>query len=530
MNKCFFYRLGMPLLILLSANSVGQTYDVIIKNGLVMDGTGAKGVNQSIAIAQGSIVAMGDLSDVSAKQVIDAKNRIVAPGFIDLHSHAEGTVSTQPHLDNLVQQGITTILGGNCGFSPVDMADYFDAISQAPIGPNMGLLIGHNDIRKAVMGEKNAKANSEELAAMKVLVKNAMAEGAFGLSTGLKYVPGVYSNFDEVRELAAVSATYGGFFSSHMRDEGGQIREALAEVIAVAKSTGIPVHISHHKVVGQYNWGVSQQTLAMIQKARNEHLDVTLDQYPYTASSTRFSILFPSWSLAGGQEELIKRLADTAQRKKIKAGIIKNIEEDRGGGDASRLQIAHFAAHPQWNGMTFAQILALQRREPSVENAAELAMEIQSQGGAQGIFHAIAEQDVVAIMGYPYTSIATDAVGVTFGQGNPHPRSYGTFPKVLGEYVREKGVLSLPQAIYKMTGLPASRMQLSHRGKLAVGYAADIVIFDPQTVIDKATYVDPHHYANGIDYVLVNGTIAKTPTGMTGNSAGRILLHQVNSR
>ena len=501
-------------------------YDILIRGGEVIDGTGKPAVSADVGIKDGIIVAMGKLSASDAAQVIQADGLVVSPGFIDLHSHAERSAATQPGLENLVQQGITTILGGNCGFSPVHTGEFLGEVATTPLGPNLALLVGHNDVRREVMGEAGRPATEDEVKAMQALVAKAMEEGAFGLSTGLKYVPGVYSDYAEVKALAGTAHQYGGIFTSHMRDEGALITEALEEVIAISEDTGIPVHVSHHKLVGLPNWGHSETTLGMITAAREKGMDVTLDQYPYTASSTRFSILFPPWSLAGGHGEVLKRLGDPATRAKVKAGIEKNIREDRGGGDPERLQIAHFAANPEWDGLTFGQVLAQQGRAQTLANAAELAMEIEEQGGAQGIFHAIDEKDVTQIMAYPFTSVATDTAGAIPGEGNPHPRSYGSYPRVLGRYVREQGTLTLPEAIHKMTGLPAQRMDLTDRGTLAEQYRADIVIFEPQTVIVNATFTSPHQYPTGIEYILGNGVVVKTPEGMTGQHAGEILTHR----
>ncbi|WP_335992847.1 N-acyl-D-amino-acid deacylase family protein [Pseudoalteromonas sp. CH_XMU1449-3] len=517
--------IGLSVLVLSSGIAYGQSFDLIIKNAMLLDGRGGKAVRADLGIESGKINKIGDLEADKAKQVIDAKGKVVAPGFIDLHSHAERSIAELPRLDNLVQQGITTILGGNCGFSPVDFKQFFAQTERSPLGPNLALLIGHNDVRKAVMGEEQRLATADELKAMQALVDKAMQQGAFGLSTGLKYVPGVYSNFAEVKVLAETAHAQHGFFASHMRDEGAEIVTAMNEVLDVAKETGIPVHISHHKLIGHPNWGESKRTIQMIRDARKAGLDVTLDQYPYTASSTRFAILFPAWSLAGGQAEVEKRLQDPELRQKIKQGLIKNIREDRGGGDPARLQIAHYAANPTWDGLTFAEVLKREGRAQSIDEAAELAMEIQANGGAQGIFHAINEDDVKYIMAYPITAIATDAGGSELGKGNPHPRGYGTFPRVLGHYVREQGVISLPDAIRKMTSLPAARMGLTDRGVIAKGYAADIVILDPATVADKSTFSAPHKYAEGIEFVIINGQVIKSPDGMTGKSAGQILRH-----
>jgi dihydroorotase/N-acyl-D-amino-acid deacylase len=515
----------------LVASIQAQTPSTLLTNALVYDGSGAEPYQADVLLKSGIIFKISpnaeDLKDLVS--TIDLKGKALAPGFIDLHSHAEQSLLAMPHLDNLVQQGITTILGGNCGFSPHDFQAFFSQVAPLAIGPNLALLVGHNSIREAVMGREQRLATEQELQQMRALIAKAMGLGAFGLSTGLKYVPGVYSDQAEVVALAQETRSYQGFFTSHMRDEGSAIFSALDEVFAVATTAHIPVHISHHKIIGAPNWGQAKQSLARINEMRNQGHDITLDQYPYTASSTRISILFPPWALAGSNEQIQQRLVEPSTRAKIKAAIIENIRTDRGGGDPARLQIAHFAANPQWDGKNFSQILSLRAQQVSIENAAELAMYIEQQGGAQGIFHAIDEGDVQQIMQYAYTSIATDAAGANPDIGQPHPRSYGTFPRVLGHYVRELKLLSLAQGIHKMTGLPAQRMGLTDRGLIKEGYAADLVVFDPATIADQATFISPHQDAIGITYVFINGQIAKSPQGLMHVGSGQILRHKVDS-
>ena len=502
-----------------------EHYDRVVIGGTLVDGTGTPPYDGAIAIRGQRIVAVGDLPPYEAEQVIDASGLIVSPGFIDLHSHADYAMDSNPLMPNLLQQGITSILAGNCGSSPNNIADALTFVETTGTGPNMGFLIGHNTVRRAVLGEHDTPADTEALAAMAELTAQAMSQGAFGLSTGLKYVPGVYANTDEVIALARVAAQYQGFYASHLRDEGANLLPAMNEAISIGEASDLPVHISHHKAIGKAAWGASTESLALIDSARERGLDVTADQYPYTASSTSFEILFPAWSLAGGQTALLQRLSIPEQRSQIKAELIHAIETDRGGGDPSRIQIARFEPDPSLNGKTFRQILEQRGLPTTIEQTAELAIELQAAGGGQAIYHAIDEQDVRRIMGHPQVAIATDTGAIHYGRGNPHPRGYGTFPRVLGYYQRSEGLLSLPEAVRKMTALPAERLGLVDRGLLRSGYAADLVIFDDKTIADQATFEQPHQYATGIAYVIVNGEIAYTPSGLTGVRAGQPLSH-----
>ena len=504
-----------------------EDFDLIIHDANIYDGSGAQYYQADVGIKGERIQAIGDLKGSVAPIEIDAKGLALAPGFIDLHTHAERGLLQTPLIPNLVQQGITTILGGNCGGSPVNIADYFAKVEKLKIGPNLGILIGHNSVRQEIMGTEDRLATEGEIAAMKAIVNSSMEAGAYGLSTGLKYVPGVYSNTAEVIELAKTAAKHGGFYTSHMREEGVGLLPAIEELLNIGIEADLPVHISHHKAIGLLSWGASEKSLAMINAARAAGQDVTLDQYPYIASSTKFAILFPAWSLAGGNDAFNARLDDPEQRQKIKDGLIHIIKTDRGGGDPARIQVAQFKPDPSLNGKTFKDILVERKLELSMENTAELAIEIQRQGGGQAIYHAMDEGDVRRIMQYPFTSIATDASTITFGEGNPHPRNYGTYPRVLGKYVREDKVLSLPEAIRKMTSLPASRMGIKDRGLVREDYYADLVLFDHMTVADKATFINPHQHATGIVYVIINGAIAKSVDGLTDIGSGKILRHKL---
>ena len=481
-------------------------FDLLIVNGSIVDGTGAPSYRGDIAVKDGRIIEIGDLKGRSAKEVIDADGLVVAPGFIDLHSHGEREIRDMPGADNYIHQGITTMLGGNCGGSPLPLGPFIKEVEDIGIAINLGLLAGHNTLRKEVMGSVNRAPTPAELTEMQTLLKQAMLDGAFGMSTGLKYIPGAYSKTDELVALAKIVSAHGGFYASHMREEGLGLIDAVEETIAIGREAGLPVHISHHKVVGKTMWGSSETTLAMIDEARRNGIDVTADQYPYTASSTGLRVIFPTWSLEGGNKQIAQRLENPVTRAKIKAGIIENIYYDRGGGDPSRIVVATYPADKSLEGKNIAEIVKMRGMEPTVESAAEVLMDLQStRPGGKGIFHAMSEEDVERIMRHPHVSVASDAHVIKFGEAMPHPRNYGTYPRVLGRYVREKNLITLEEAVRKMTSLPAARLNLKDRGVLNKGMAADIVIFDPQTIIDRAEWTKPHQYPEGISHVIVNG-------------------------
>jgi N-acyl-D-amino-acid deacylase len=355
------------------------------------------------------------------------------------------------------------------------------------------------------------------------MVKEAMDAGAFGISTGLKYVPGSFSNVAEVIELAKVAATSKGIYTSHLREEGLGLLEAVEEAIMIGRAADIPIVLTHHKAIGKPMWGASVKTLAMVDSARAIGLDIMMDQYPYTASSTGISVLIPNWARAGGQEAFKKRLEDPATRAQIVDDIMFNIEFDRGGAQLDVVQFAFVSWKPDLNGKTLKDWAIERGLSPTFKNGAELVIEAQLNGGASCIFHAIHEDDVKRIMQHPMTMVASDGRLAYIGEGHPHPRAYGTFPRVLGYYVRELGVLDLQSALRKMTSIPAERLGLTDRGYLKEGMKADITIFNPETVIDKSTFVDPHHYPEGIEYVIVNGQVTIQEGVLTEKRGGRVL-------
>jgi N-acyl-D-amino-acid deacylase len=373
------------------------------------------------------------------------------------------------------------------------------------------------------MGTADRAPTADELARMRSMIARGMHDGAFGMSTGLKYIPGTYSNVDEVVALAQVAADSGGIYTSHLREEGLGLFEGVAEALEIGRRAHIPIELTHHKAVGQAMWGRSVVTLHMLDSARAAGVDVMADVYPYTATHTGISVLIPSWALADGDSAFVRRLADPALADSIRRGIIFNILNDRGGGDIARVQFARVTWDRSLEGKTLADWAKRRGMAPTPENGALLVIDAQRKGGANAIYHVLDEGDVRRIMSHPMAMIASDGRLSTPGEGHPHPRGYGTFPRVLGHYVRDEHVLSLEDGVHKMTGMPAARLGLKDRGVLRSGAAADVVVFDADRIADKATFENPHQYAVGIDYVLVNGVAAVDGGKYTDSRAGRVL-------
>lgn len=513
------------LLLLLLSCEPKVHFDIIILNGQIIDGTGAVSIRSDIGIKNGLIQQIGNLNKSSADRIIDAKGMVVSPGFIDLHAHLDPILKL-PSCESHIRQGVTTALGGPDGSSPWPIGNYLDTLDQLGIGMNVAYLIGHNTVRKNVMKLENRAPDKEELNEMGSQIAKAMEEGAFGISTGLKYLPGAFSEVDEVIELSKVASQAGGIYTSHLREEGLGLLDAVQEAILISDEADIPVVLTHHKVVGKPMWGQSRVTLSMVDSARAAGLDIMIDQYPYNASYTSISILIPAWARAGGNEAFRKRISDPKLKDSIKEGIVFNIVNDRGGDDLSRVQFAKVKWNAELEGKTLKYWCKTKGLEPTIENGAELVIEAQLNGGASCVFHAMDEGDVERIMKHPQTMIASDGRLVKPGIGHPHPRWYGTFPRVLGRYVREKSVLPLETAIYKMTLLPANTLGLSDRGQIKEQMKADLVIFDPETITDKATFEQPHQYPEGIHFVIINGKLAIDKGEFKNIRAGEVLRKQ----
>ena len=505
-------------------DAAAASYDLLITGGTVLDGTGAPGVRADVALRGDRVVAVSrtPLPRDGARRVLDATGRVVSPGFIDLHAHLE-TLLEMPLAESALRQGVTTALGGPDGGSPLPLAPYLDSVRTATVGINVAYLVGHNDVRRAVLGMSDRAPSAEELARMQGMVARAMGEGAFGLSTGLLYLPGTYATIDEVVALARAAADSGGIYTSHLRKEGLGLFEGVGEALEIGRRARIPIVLTHHKAVGRAMWGQSVRTLAMVDSARRAGTDVMMDQYPYTATHTNLGVLVPSWAMAGGDSAFARRLAEPALKDSIVRGIVFNILNDRGGGDLSRVQFSRVGFDRSLEGKTLKDWAARRSMAPTPENGATLVLEAMRQGGANAIYHVLDEGDVGRIMRHPQTMIASDGRLSRPGELHPHPRAYGTFPRVLGRYVREQRLLPLETAVHKMTGMPAARLGLRDRGVLREGAMADVVVFDPATVADQATFEAPHQYPVGIETVVVNGVVAVDGGRPTGVRVGRVL-------
>jgi dihydroorotase/N-acyl-D-amino-acid deacylase len=500
-----------------------QQYDLLIQNGKIFDGAGNPWFAGDIAINGDTIAAIGQLSAAKATLRIDARGMAVAPGFIDIHSHGRRGIFAVPTAENYLREGVTTIIEGPDGSSPVPLRPFLDKVAHTPISINFASFIGHGSIRTTVMGLVNRKSTPEELEKMKALAAEGMRDGAVGLSTGLFYVPGNYASTEEVIEIAKVVGAAGGFHESHMRDETDEIEAGVRETIRIGEEGHLPTQITHHKVIGKANWGKSVATLELVEQARARGVDISIDQYPYTASSTGIAALFPQWSLAGGNVAVVERLHAPDARGKIKAEIVHNIRDGRGGGDPKNIVIVNCPFDPKLAGKSLTDLTLARGVEANIDNAAETAMGLQEKGGCSALYHAIDEGDIERIMRSPYTMIASDGDIPVFGQEAPHPRSYGTFARVLGVYVRERKVITLQDAIRRMSAMPAQRLSFADRGLLRPGMKADIVVFDPATVADKATFEEPHQYSVGFQHVVVNGKLVLRDGKVTEARPGRVL-------
>lgn len=499
-----------------------DSYDIVIRNGKIIDGTGNNWYYGDIAIQDGKIVYINRGINISAKKIIDAKGLIVAPGFIDVHTHLEGDEAREPNAANFILDGVTTCITGNCGSSETDMAKYFSFLDSLKLSINVAALIGHNDVRKAVIGRANREATEDELKRMQDIVDKAMRDGAVGLSTGLIYIPGTYTKTPEIVSLAKVAAKYNGVYATHMRDEGDSVTYAIEEALTIGREAKLPVQISHFKLSGQHNWGRSRETVPMIEKARREGIEVTIDQYPYTASSTSISTLLPDDVLADGQDSINARLKRPDIRKRVTDYIVARLKK-RKLKHLSYAVVANFSPDTSYNGKSIEQINLMKGRKHKVKEEANTVMDIMMQGGASAVFHGMSEEDIKRIMQYPHNMFASDASIRVLNFGMPHPRGYGTNARVLAKYVREEKVISLEEAIRRMTSLPAQKFQLKNRGLIKEDMAADIVIFDESKVQDVSTFEKPHAYSTGFQFVIVNGVLTVENGKHNGIRAGKAL-------
>jgi N-acyl-D-aspartate/D-glutamate deacylase len=506
------------------ANVTGPTkFDLVITGGTIIDGTGADRFHGDVGIRNGRIVEITDSDDLStsALEVIDASGLIVSPGFIDHHNHVQNEVHRRPLAENFIRQGITTILPSlHSGDQPWPLSEYVETLQ---VAPNIGFFAGHSWTRKQVLGMADRAPTPEELEKMKDYVRSTMEDGALGFSTGLLYVPANYAETEEVIELAKVASEYGGIYYTHMRDEARQLLPAVREAIRVGAEANMPVHINHFKAMGVDNWGQTVQSLALVDSARARGIDVKVDLYPYTAGSAGSSVLFPQWVLAGGQDSFRVRVTDPIARLRVEKETEDWMHRDWTGGDLSRIQFRRLRAFPEYDGKRMSDLAADRGLPNNDKTGVQLAIELQLAGGFSAIYHFMDEKDITRIMRHPFAMFETDGDPVGYGIGFPHPRSYGAFPRILGRYVRDLNVLTLEEAIRKMTSLSANEIGQHERGRLAEGMFADITIFDADQIADRADYVDPHRYSIGIHHVIVNGVPVIHEGSVTGAKPGHVL-------
>ncbi len=510
----------LSLAVLTSAQAAN--YDLIIRGGNVVDGTGLAAFRADVAVKDGRIVAIGQFAG-DAEREVKADGLVVAPGFIDVHTHVD-SAHTQPLAENYVRMGVTSLVTGNCGGSVRDVGAYLSRLETNTVSINIATLIGHGTVRsKAMGGSFNRPPTDAELAKMKLLVEQAMLDGAVGLSTGLIYLPGLFAKTDEIIELAKVASAHGGTHSTHMRNEGDRIMESLNETFRIASEAKIRTEISHIKIASKLKWGQAASVLAALNKARGEGIEVTQDQYAYTASSTGLTRLIPESALEGGKFK--KRIADPDEKAKIVAAMKDNLRRNK-RDDYSYAVIASYKHDPSVNGLSVPEATRKIRGSASLDEQIEFVLDMQRNGGASCIYHGMCEEDVQCFMRDRNTMVASDGGLRKPGGDFPHPRSYGNNARVLAHYVRELRLLSLEDAIRKMTSLPATTFRLTDRGVIRPGAWADLVVFDPSKVQTEATFKDPHHCATGFAWVFVNGVAVVKDDAHTGARPGRPLRHR----
>jgi N-acyl-D-amino-acid deacylase len=519
-----------------------HSFDLVIRNAKIIDGSGNPWYKADIGVADERIATIGRIEDGS--HVIDAEGLAAAPGFIDTHSHSDLMLIAEPEAKQKTMQGITTEVVGQDGLGEAPISDetlgdwrrylaglngdpdiewswrsfgeYLDALDKAETSTNVASLVGHGNLRLLAMGMENRAPTQTELSTMKRLLSESMEAGGFGLSTGLIYAPCVYADSDELTELCSVAARHGGIFVVHMRNEGDGLFDSIDEVAKIGRDAGIPVHVSHFKVSGSKNWGKAEEALARIKAHRRDGVELTVDQYPYIAGSTFLSSLLPISAHEGGAERMLARLRDPSERAQIRELIAESRGLDWGWHNILVTSVNTEKNKPH-EGLDLREI-ARRRGEDPVETLFNIVLE--EENAVTMVSFNMSEEDVRTIMESPFQMACTDGIVL----GKPHPRAYGSFPRILGRYVKE-GVIRLEDAVRKMTSLPAQTLDIRDRGILKPGMHADITIFDPDKVIDKATYQDPIQFPEGIEYVIVNGTVTVENGVHTGKRAGKVLKH-----
>jgi N-acyl-D-amino-acid deacylase len=498
-------------------STANPSYDLVITNARIVDGSGNPWFRGDVGVKDGRIARIGRLNPAMAQTSIDAKGQILAPGFIDVHTHVESIYSL-PAAENFVRMGVTTLVSGNCGSSATDVGQFLERIKEKPLAVNLATLIGHGSVRREAMGSDERAATPDETKKMEALVEQGMKDGAVGLSTGLIYVPGTYAKTEEISNLARIVARYGGLYATHMRNEGEKVGDAIRESIQIGEQAGVPVEISHFKISNKKVWGQAPMTIGLVRDARARGLMVTVDQYVYTASSTSLDSRLPTWLRAGGFEEGKKRLADKATRERVVKEMKEGLKRS-GFKDYSYARVASYQTDRSFNGKSIAEITKEVLGKSDVGNQIEQILTMYEAGGASMVYHSMNEDDVQRIMREPFTMVASDSGVREVDDSVPHPRGYGNNARVLGRYVRELHLLSLEDAIRKMTSLPAQTFGFRDRGLVREGFAADLVIFDEKTIADRATFDQPHQYPAGVAYVVVNGQVV-LGDGLTGARPG----------
>ncbi len=527
-------------------------HDLVIRGGTIFDGTGRPGREGDVAVDGVRLTTVGGKA-ARGRREIDARGKAVSPGFLDIHSHSDSVALIYPLAESKTRQGVTTEAIGNCGNSAfpllgqardrassmmkamgidtswTTLGEYRTEVERRGVAVNLAPFIGHGTVRAAAMGMDDRAPTADELARMQELVTQAMDDGAFGLTTGLIYPPGCYSSLEEVVAVARPAAAAGGIYMSHLRNESDRLLDAVDEAIQVGRRAGLPVQISHHKAAGRDNWGKIRDSLAAIDRANAGGLDVTGDVYPYTAGSTSLATLIPAWAHAGGTGALVERLKSPETRARFRREMEEGLPgwenfAKQAGFDNVLITSVKTEKNAGLPGLTVAQAAARRGQDP-YEALFDILVEEEATPGM--VVFMMDEADVVRVLAHPKMMVGSDASGVApygpMARAKPHPRAYGTFPRVLGYFARDKGLMPLETAVWKMTGFPAERLGLADRGRLAAGLAADIVVFDPATVADKATYADPHRFPQGIEMVIVNGQVIVEGNANTGTKPGKVL-------
>lgn len=526
-----FIALGL----ILSIPGLAAEADLLIRNARVIDGTGSPWFLSDVAVTDGHISALGRNLDIEATQTIDAAGRVLTPGFVDVHTHVESSsrrkgLVDNPRADNFLRDGVTTIITGNCGGSEIDIAGYANSLKG--LGINVATFIGHNTVRREVVGLDDRAPTSAEMEKMKAIVERAMRDGAVGFSTGLLYVPGTYAETSEVIELAGVAAEHGGVYATHIREQGAMLHESIIEAITVGIKAEMPVQISHLKVKGPSRWGTIESALELIDSYRAQAVDVVVDAYPYARASTNLGVNLPRWAVAGSAADIAGRIEDPATSERIRA-TMKDMLEDGGYPDFSFATVARFIPNESYNGLNISEINRLREGAPNVDGEISTILDMMVEGGKAGdsqgasmIYHYMSDDDVDTIFRYPNAAVASDGGVVEYGAGLPHPRSYGTNARVIANYVRDRNVMTLEDAVRRMTSLPARAFSFHDRGIIRPGFAADLVLFDPEEVRDNATFADPHQFSEGFDVVIVNGVVAVQDGRPTNRRGGQFVRHR----